>query len=352
MLSVFNYSLNAVLPIVLLGALGYYARSKGWFSPEALRAMNRFNFRFCLSCMLFYNVYNAAGSEGLSTSLLITMGIALVLLTAAGIITANTATKVTNRKGVLAQAVFRSNYAIIGLPVVSALAGDSALVLASLFQIPCVLYYNCVSVLMLLHFSDDGNEGQSSDPSHASGKPSLSASLKRTIKGIFTNPLIIGLLIAVFIIFIRRFIPRNSDGELVFSISETLPWLIQVVRYLGNMATPMALIVLGAQMNFKSIASFRRELVAGVLMRLVGSPIIGFSVLFIASRLGFLTITKEIAALSCAVFASPLAASSVVMSAEMNADDQLCGQIVAWSSVLGMFTLFIIVFCLRSYGLL
>ncbi|MBP5291335.1 MAG: AEC family transporter [Lachnospiraceae bacterium] len=350
MLSVFNYSLNAVLPIVLLGVLGYYARMKGWFSSEALRAMNRFNFRFCLSCMLFYNVYSASGSGGLSASLLITMGIALALLTIASVITANSATKVTRRKGVLAQAVFRSNYAIIGLPVVSALAGDSALGLASLFQIPCIIYYNCVSVLMLLHYSEDNAEGQSTGGKGTESKPSLSASLAKTFKGIFTNPLIIGLLLAVLVILIRRIIPRDAEGELVFSISRTFPWLLQVIRYLGNMATPMALIVLGAQMNFKSIASFRRELVVGVLMRLVGSPIIGFTVLFAASGLGFLTLTKDIVALSCSVFASPLAASSVVMSAEMNADDQLCGQIVAWSSVLGMFTLFIIVFCLRSIG--
>lgn len=346
MLAVFNYSLNAVLPIVLLGALGYYARLKKWFSPEALRAMNSFNFRFCLSCMLFSNVYNADSSGGLSLSLLVTMGIALALLTLVSVVIANTATNERRRKGVLAQAVFRSNYAIIGLPVVSALAGDSALGLASLFQIPCVIYYNCVSVLMLLHYSEDKSQGGSEASS------GIAASLAKTIKGIFTNPLILGLLAGILVIFIRSFIPLNADGELVFSLSKTFPWLFHVIQYLGNMATPMALIVLGAQMNFKSIASFRKELVTGVFMRLVGSPIIGYAVLFTASGLGLLTLTKDIVAMSCAVFASPLAASSVVMSAEMNADDQLCGQIVAWSSVLGMFTLFIIVFCLRSFGLL
>jgi predicted permease len=71
-----------------------------------------------------------------------------------------------------------------------------------------------------------------------------------------------------------------------------------------------------------------------------------------ADRLGLLVITPVETAVFVALFASPQAVYSTVMSTEMGGDGHLAGQIVVWSSILGMFSLFVIVFLLRMRGLL
>ena len=336
MLAVFQYAFNAVSPILILGAIGYLARQMGWFTKDALKAMNRFNFRFCLSCLMFVNVYEAENSMGLVPSLLLTLFAALILLTVVGVAAANLVTKDGSRKAILVQAAFRSNYAIIGLPVVASLAGQEALGLASLFQIPCVMYYNGMSVFLLLHYA-----GQHSDSENP---------VRKVVTGILTNPLIDGLLVGTAVLLLRPLIPTGADGQMLFTISGSLPWAYQVVKYLANMSTPLALIVLGGQMDFKSIAGVRRELITGVFLRLVVAPALGFLVLFVSYGLGLVDLPRAVVALVTAVFSSPLAAASVVMAAEMNGDDQLCGQIVAWTSALGMFSLFVVISLLRATG--
>ena len=198
------------------------------------------------------------------------------------------------------------------------------------------MYYNCMSVFLLLHYANPGDGRE---------HPVL-----KTIKGILTNPLIDGLMAGALVLLLRPLIPLNADGKMIFTFSGSLPWAYQVIKYLANMSTPLALIVLGGQMDFRSIAGFRRELITGVFLRLVAAPILGFLVLFMSHGFGLADLARAVVAMATAVFSSPLAAASVVMAGEMNGDDQLCGQIVAWTSVLGMFSLFVVISLLRVSG--
>ena len=102
----------------------------------------------------------------------------------------------------------------------------------------------------------------------------------------------------------------------------------------------------------KEIKGYRKELIAGVLMRLVGAPAVGFSLLYVAVRLGLLVVGRPEIAVVVAIFGSPLAVSSIVMANEMGGDGHLDGQIVVWSSIFGMLSLFVLISILRSRGLL
>ena len=174
----------------------------------------------------------------------------------------------------------------------------------------------------------------------------------KILKGLVTNPLIQGLLTGMVVLLIREVIPRGVDGELVFSMRNDLPWLYSSLQSLARMATPLALIVLGGQLEMKEIKGYRKELIAGVLMRLVGAPAVGFSLLYVAVRLGLLVVGRPEIAVVVAIFGSPLAVSSIVMANEMGGDGHLDGQIVVWSSIFGMLSLFVLISILRSRGLL
>ena len=117
------------------------------------------------------------------------------------------------------------------------------------------------------------------------------------------------------------------------------------------MATPLALIVLGGQLELQKIRDFRKELFAGVIMRLVLAPVIGFGLAFCASAFGLLELDAAAYGMMVALFASPMAVASVVMSAEMGSDDILSGQIVVWTSLLSMGSMFLITAILRTLGL-
>ena len=139
------------------------------------------------------------------------------------------------RRGVLVQAQFRSNYAVIGLPVVTALAGDAGAQMASFLQFPTIMFYNFMSVIVLMIFADYEaqyrlyNEGPLADmrPEEREKMPAPSAGMDiaAILKGIAANPLIQGLTAGFAVLLLREVIPVRPDGALVFSLQRDIPWL-------------------------------------------------------------------------------------------------------------------------------
>lgn len=361
------------MPIIMMILVGVLARRSGYLTKNLLRGINKFTFRFAFTALMFVNIYEIKSIRDMPLDLAVFALLALTFLLFVGFVFSKIVTKERFRRGVLIQATFRSNYAVIGLPVVATLVGDAGVQMASFLQLPVVTFYNFMSVIVLSIFEDFEaqyrlyGEGPLADAA-ASGQTAKAIRenntpagkdrnptremLVRILKGTASNPLIQGLLLGFLVLIIRQFIPLRGDGELVFSLKRNLPWLYDCIYSLSRVATPMALIVLGGQLEMKEIGSYRKELIAGILARLAGAPLIGFSLLFAAARMGLLTIGPVETAVFVAVFASPLSVSSIVMSQEMGGDSHLAGQIVVWTSIFGMFSLFVIIFLLRLQGLL
>ncbi len=336
MSSVLAYSFNAIAPILILTLIGYYCRRSGLLSLPAIREINRFDFRFGLSCLMFVNIYEINEFKDIPLDILaFTLGM-LCLFTILGFLFAGKITKQENRKGVVIQACFRSNYAIIGIVLAQELAGRKGAMLATLFQLPTVIYFNFVSVIVLSIYSEKKEK----------------IDFKGICKKLSKNPLIIGLIAGVIALGIRQLIPAGADGELVFRLDRDVPWLYTAVKNLSRMATPLALVALGGQLELSDTKDFGRELRISVLCRLVMAPLTGLSLALLADSFGFFRLTPECCAVMVAAFGSPMAVSSVVMSAEMGADDLFAGQIVVWTSILSMLSLFVITGILRGFGYL
>ena len=336
MLDTLLFSINAIFPLVALILLGALIRKLGFLNDDALKQLNRFNFRFPFCALLFTLIYNLDLEQGVPVRLAVMAMLGLAVLTVVGLIVAHLVTKERARKGVLAQAAFRCDYSIIGLPLSASLAGQTGEMIATVFQLPVVIYFNTMGVILFTIFSNSGEKVR----------------LRTILLGIVKNPLIQGLVGGLVALLIRRVIPLGADGLPVFSIRYTLPWLYQALNYVGRVATPLALIILGAQMRFADASAFRKELVTGVLLKLLCAPVIGLSLMFLAARLGFLEMTPTVMGVSIALFAGPMAIASVPMAAEMGSDDRLNGQIVAWTCVIGMISLFLVITGFRMAGML
>ena len=112
------------------------------------------------------------------------------------------------------------------------------------------------------------------------------------------------------------------------------------------------LMMLGGQFTFSAVKGMKRQIILGTVARIVLAPVLALGVGYALSRSGVLSLGAPEYASFIALFASPVAVSSAIMAREMKNDDTLAGQLVVWTSVGSVLTLFLFAFVFRSIGLL
>lgn len=320
------FTLNAILPIILPILLGYGLKRLHFFSDTFLTEANKLVFKVLIPILLFCNLYLAdltqinwafVGYAALAIVVLFLIGMIVVIF-------------IPNRKqkGVVLQAAFRSNYAIIGIPLATALGGAVAGAEASVVAAVSVPLFNILAVVALSIY--DHEEGQK-------------ISVKNILFKIVTNPLILGVFCGLVVCGITMGINSVPGNDVVGFLNEYLKFIPDTISTLGKMATPLALIVLGGKFEFKAVKALWRQITVAVALRLVIAPTL---FLIIAYFLGFKGSTQF--AILIALFASPIAVSSAPMAAQMGQDEELAGQIVVWTSALSAFSLFFIILICAS----
>ena len=327
---------NAVLPIVLLILLGYWLRHIGFLSGEFVKTGNKLVFNVCLPCMLFINVYDIEGFGSIAWDLVIYSMIMVFGIFLLGMLLAVLTTKQPKRRGAISQAVFRSNMAIIGLSLASALGGSEAVAVAAIVSAFTVPLFNVLAVFALTYFSEDGARGKTD--------------FKKIFRNIAKNPLIISIALGMVCLAIRG-IQTSVFGKPVFLLKD-IQFLYKALNNLKSIASPFALLVLGGQFTFSAVKDLWKEIVSGTLGRIVLAPVVGIGAAVLLSSMGILQCgVNEYPAL-IALFGSPTAVSSAVMAGQMGADEQLATQLVVWTSIGSIFTVFGTVCILMAMGLL
>jgi hypothetical protein len=171
---------------------------------------------------------------------------------------------------------------------------------------------------------------------------------------IISNPLIIAITLGIVTLFIRSLIPVDPETSLpVFSLKKDLEFFYTFLKWLGQIASPLALIVLGGGFQFSIIHQMQKQIIIGSVWRIILAPILGLTLAVILDRTtSFFTFTAADYPALIATFGSPAAVSSAIMAQEMGGDEQLAGQIVVWTSLFSILTIFIIVVILRSLALI
>lgn len=305
-------SANAVLPMCLVMALGYGTRRLGWLRREEISTINKIAFRIFLPCLLYYNIYCSDLSGSFDPMLmayavggvLLTFGLALgyTLLTE----------KLPERRGVLIQGMFRSNYVIMGIPVATALLGADQLGTVSILIAVIVPLFNMLAVVVLEVF-----RGQKPKPLHILGQ-------------IAKNPLVIGSVL----------------GILTLAAGIRLPHILeQTIQSVSAIASPLQLFLLGAFFQFSGLKTYSRELVTVSIAKLIVSPGL---FLGLGALLGF----RGVAFVSLiGIFASPTAVNSFTMAQQMGGDAELAGDIVVTTSAASILTLFLWIFLFKFLGM-
>ena len=334
---IFMTATEAVLPIVLLILLGYFLRQKNFFSDTFIQMGNKLMFRIGLPTMLFVSVYGIKSLSEINWDICLYCVLATTTVFLLGCVTAVVTTPVPERRGVLVQCAFRSNYAIIGIPLAATLGGEAATAVAAVLAAALVPYLNILAVLALSIFRKDENGEK--------------LNVKKIAGDVARNPLIAGVLAGLLVLLVRQW-QINRFGTVVFSLERDLSVVYKVAKDLKAMTTPLALILLGGQFRFSAVRGLFKEIVVGTVWRTVLAPIVGVGGAVLLGHLGlFQCGAAEYPAL-IALFGSPVAVSSAIMAREMHNDEQLATQLLVWTSVASIVTIFAAVCLMMGMGLI
>lgn len=312
----FLLSFNLVFPMFLLLATGKLSRKTNLLTSESTDRLNALVFKIFLPVSIFKNVYNSSVSDVFDKKL-IAFGIISVTLCFLLLILLTSGCKNRKSRGVLIQGIYRSNFLIFGLPVAESFYPDGSLSgKASVLIAIIVPLFNGLAVIALEMFKENKQSGM------------------KTFLNILKNPLIIGSALGFVALFLK---------EAGFLLPDAV---YKTVSDLSAAATPLALIALGASLDFSKIKGESKYLIWGLLGKLVLSPavFIGAAVL-----LGFRD--RELAII-LSMFASPASVSSYTMAQQMGADDDLAAELVVIGTAVSLITVFLWVSLIASSGLI
>lgn len=308
----FILTCNMVIPVFLVMVVGYICRQLKMVSAENVSAMNKLVFRLFLPVSLAKSLMTLSPNADINYSVMLYCALGVVATFIAAIIIVPRLVKGNPQRGAMIQAMFRSNYAILGIPLIESLfpAGDGGV--SAMMVMVTVPLFNVLAVVTLETY-----RGGSFNPS-------------KIIKGIIKNPLIISCVI----------------GFAVYLSGIRVPELaMSTVSKLASVASPLALFSLGATIDLKKLTGNMKLIVPTVACRLV---IVPGALLAIAYALGYRG--ADFAALMIA-FGSPCAVSSYTMAAQMDSDGELAAQLVMTTTVLSVFSIFLMVLLFKSVGI-
>lgn len=325
------FTLNVILPILIPVILGFILGKLKFFDGSFLKQANKLVFKILIPISLFNSLYSK-DLKSIDWSLALFSAVSIIALFFIGMICVVLFVPEKKQKGVIHQASFRSNYAIIGIPLATLLGGAAAEMQAAVIAAVSVPLFNILAVIALtIYDSEEGNK----------------VSIKDILLKIVKNPLILGVFAGILFMLFRMLLESTIDGgNFVMNIDPDTQFLPKSIKQLAACATPIALIVLGGNFKFSAVKKYRIQLIFSVTLRLIITPVI---FLTIAYFMGF----KDLISFSIliALFATPIAVSSVPMAQQMGQDDELAGQIVVWTSALSAISLFLIIITCRMINI-
>lgn len=322
----FIFALNAVLPIILMVAVGWILKKIKFVDEAFVKTGNKIVFRVLLPAMLFSNVYKIENISDVELGYVLYALFMVVTVFVTAVITSGFVTKEGPKRASLVQGIFRSNYALIGIPLAGSLFGDEGIMTAAILSAFAIPVFNILAVAGLSAF----------------GKGKFD--IKTVLREIANNPLILGVAAGFCALVIREIL---AAVEISFRLFDIVP-IAKTAEYLSQTATPLALMVLGAQFEFSAVERLKKEIIFGTAMRCAFVPVFALGTAYILFADKFSG--AQFAALT-ALFSAPVAVSSVPMAQEMGADTELAGQLVVWTTVVSAFTVFAASFLLKEAGI-
>lgn len=311
----FWIAVNAVIPFLCYLTLGYGARRAGAVEIPFLNQLTKLIFAVMFPFMTFNNIYSASRQSVPSGKLLLFVGISILVVEGIGLLLIPRLVRENPRRGVIIQALYRSNFVLFGLPLTATLYGADKTSVAAMLVTVVLTIYNITSVIILELFNDNGQ----------------GIAVKSLLVKLAKNPMLQGCFVGLVFFFLNIKLPNCIASP---------------IASFANMTTPLAMFALGGTLKFQAMRRNSRALILTLLAKLFLIPMILVSAAYAIGLRGielFLVV---------AVFGTPVASGSYPMAMNMGGDGELAGQMVFTSTAVAVLTLFAWIFTLNCIGLL
>ena len=309
----FTVTLNVMLPMLLLLSLGWFLRKAGLFPDKTVKDMNTLVFKLFLPVLLFKNMREITSGILTGVSYPLFLFVSVFGLFILAFLLVPRFVHDPSKQGVMVQGIFRSNFAILGVPLMESMFGASGTLVYSV-ALPVVIPLNNVLAVIAL----SAPTGRKTDK-------------VKIIRDILLNPLIIACVLGLICCITGLHFPTVIEDTL---------------SRLSSITSPLSLLVLGASLKWQGVRSNRKELTWTVLLKQLIIPVVMVS---IAVLLGF---RNEELGVMIVLFAAPCAVSSFPMAVAMNGDGDLAAGQIVLTTVFSMLTFFILIFTMKSMHLL
>ncbi len=302
-------SANLVLPFFLLMAVGYLFRKLGLIDDEFRKKANTLTFKILIPSLLFCGIYNADYTSGNYFKMMVFIITSTLIIFFTLWLIVPKFEKNNKYRGAIIQGTYRSNYILFAIPIVSGLYGQQGAGTAALMNIAVVPLYNILAVFILLWYS------------------TRQTGYKKVFSGIITNPMVLASFFAILLVWLGIKLPYVAD---------------KAITDISLIATPLAFILLGSSFKFRNIKKYGNKLLFSVFAKLLLIPLIFIPLGILAGFTGM-----ELSVL-VVIFAAPTAITSYMMAEQMNSEGDLAGQIVVFSSLFSIITVFLFIFVLKT----
>lgn len=309
------FSLNATVPVFLMMVLGMAFRKLGWIDDVFAVKMNKFVFLVPLPVLLFEDLATVDFSQVWNLKfVLFCFGATLISILLAAAV--SFVWKDRSIQGEFIQASYRSSAALLGIAFIQNIYGNAGM--APLMIIGSVPLYNVMAVAVLSFFRPE--------------RKALDRDLWiSTLKGIITNPIIIGI----------------AAGLIWSGLKLDMPPILEkTVSSVGAVATPLGLMAMGATFNLKQACGRIRPAAAAAAMKLVG-----FAAVFLPAAVWFGFRNEELVAILI-MLGSATTVSCFVMAKNMGHEGIVTSSTVMLTTLLSAFTLTAWLYILRSLSLI
>lgn len=308
------FSLNATVPIFLLMVLGFLLKKFGLIDDVFASKMNKFVFLVPLPVLLFEDLSTVDFAQVWNMKfVLFCFVVTLVCIILAALVSFLWRDK--SIQGEFIQASYRSSAALLGIAFIQNIYGNAGM--APLMIIGSVPLYNIMAVVVLSFFKPE--------------RKKLDKEVwKTTLKGIVTNPIIIGI----------------AAGLLWSALKLPMPSILEkTVSDIGATATPLGLMAMGASFDLKKAFGKAKPAAVASVMKLVL-----FAALFlpIAVWMGFRQ--EELVAI-LVMLSSATTVSCYVMARNMGHEGVLTSSVVMLTTMFSAFTMTGWLYILRSMGM-
>lgn len=310
----FIYSINSTMPIFLVMLLGWWLKKIHFLTDDFVTVADKLVFKVALPVLVFQDIAEANLSEDFAWKFVSFCFLGTCAFFGVTWILAELFMKDKRLIGSFVQGSFRGSAAILGIAFAQNIYGSSGLV--PMMIVASIPLFNIFSVIVLMRSAN-------------AGETDKKAVVKKTLKGIVTNPIIIGIFAGIPFALMDIQFPVILD---------------KAMTSVANLSTPLALIAIGAGFSTGAALERWKPTVIASLIKLVVIPGV---FLPLAISMGFRN--EELVALLI-LTGAPTTVSSYIMAKNMGNDGVLASGIVVMTTLLSSITLTLIIFVLKSWA--